>query len=104
MGDIAEQLIEQEMFGYDDAYSYKPRGNKKPKGKFRKTASIHLTPSERKIASIRKEIAIMISVDGIPVQEARRLTNIKYGNGWRERTENGVDGDRWSDEDLIGFR
>lgn len=86
MGDIADYLVEQEMFGYENEFlckpKYKPRGNKKPKGKFRKTAFIHLTPSQKKIASIRKEIAIDV-VSGMSIQEARRKANLKYGKGWR---------------------
>ena len=103
MGEIAEQLIDQEMFGNNDNYSYKPRGNKKPKGKHRKTAYIHLTPAEHKIASIRKEIAILVNEKNISIQEARKMMNEKYGKGWRERglTVNGDN--QWSDKDLVGF-
>lgn len=99
MGDIAEQLIDEEMFGHDYDCSYKPRGNKKPKGKYRKRAYIHLTPAERKIASIRKEIAINIK-NGIEVEEARRQANLKYGKGWRERGLVSNSDDQWSAEDL----
>lgn len=103
MGDITEQLIDEEMFGYDDSYSYKPRGNKKPKGKYRKTAYIHLSPAERKIASIRKEIAILVNEQGVEICEARKQMNIKYGKGWRERglTSNGEN--QWSEEELKPF-
>ncbi len=105
MGDIAEQLIDQEMFGYDDGYSYKPRGNKRPKGKYKRTAIIHLkNPVEKKIASIRKEIAIMVNEQGIDIQEARRLTNLKYGKGWRERGMCANGEDQWSEEDLKDFK
>ncbi len=61
-----------------------------------------LTPSERKIASIRKEIAIMLQ-SGVDVGEARRLTNVKYGKGWRERGLCVNDDDQWSEEDLKPF-
>ena len=71
MGDIAEQLIDEEMFGSGERY-YTPKGNLKR------------TPAEKKIASIRKEIAINIK-NGIGVEEARKNANIKYGKGWRER-------------------
>lgn len=71
MGDIAEQLIDEEMFGSSERY-YIPKGNWKR------------TPAEKKIASIRKEIAINIK-NGMGVQEARKNANLKYGKGWRER-------------------
>ena len=29
MGEFAEQLIDQEMFGHNDGYSYKPKGKYK---------------------------------------------------------------------------
>lgn len=103
MGDIADQLIDQEMFGYNDGYSYKPRGNKKPKGKYRKAASIHLTPSERKIASIRKEIAIDVKNNGITIDDARRNANQKYGKGWRSRGLCVNDENQWTDSDLFGI-
>ena len=103
MGDIAEQLIDQEMFGYNDGYSYKPRGNKKPKGKYRRTAKIHLTPSELKIASIRKEIAILVNEQGVRIDEARKQMNIKYGKGWRERGLVSNSDDQWSEDDLKPF-
>ena len=77
----------------------KPRGNKKPKGEYRKTAYIHLTPSERKIASIRKEIAILIE-QGTDVQEARKMMNQKYGKGWRERGLVSNSDNQWSEHDL----
>lgn len=104
MGDIAEQLIDQEMFGYNNCYSYKPRGNKKPKGKYRKTAYVHLTPSERKIASIRKEIAILVNDHGIEIGQARKMMNDKYGKGWRERGLVSNSNDQWSAEDLKPYQ
>jgi len=39
--------------------------------------------AEKKIRSIRKEIAINIK-NGMTVSDARRIANIKYGNGWRD--------------------
>lgn len=104
MGDIAEQLIDEEMFGYDDGYSYKPRGNKKPKGKYRKTAYIHLSPAEKKIASIRKEIAILVNEQDIGIGQARKMMNDKYGKGWRERGLTSDSDDQWNEEDLKEFK
>ena len=86
MGDIAEQLIDEEMFGSSERY-YTPKGNYKR------------TPAEKKIASIRKEIAINIK-NGIEVEEARRQANLKYGKGWRERGLVSNSDDQWSVEDL----
>ena len=96
MGDIAEQLIEQEMFGYDE-FEYK---NHKPKyrGGF-----IERTPSEKKIASIRKEIAINVQ-NGMDIQEARKNANIKYGKGWRERGLVVNNENQWSEEELKEFK
>ena len=86
MGDIAEQLIDEEMFGSSEKY-YISKGNWKR------------TPSEKKIASIRKEIAINIK-NGMGVQEARKQANLKYGKGWRERGLVSNSDDQWSAEDL----
>lgn len=108
MGEIANQLIDDIIFGEYDEWSkpsYKPRGNKKPKGKYRKTASIHLkTPSERKIASIRKEIAILVDKQNVDIQEARKQMNIKYGKSWRKRGLCSNSDDQWTEEDLKDFK
>ena len=58
------------------------------------------TPSEKKIASIRKEIAILVNEQGIGIGEARKQMNIKYGKGWRERGLSSNPDDQWSNEDL----
>jgi hypothetical protein len=87
MGDIADQLIEEEMFGTRDRY-HTPRGSHKR------------TPSEKKIASIRKEIAILVNEQGVGIGEARKQMNIKYGKGWRERGLSSNLDDQWSAEDL----
>jgi hypothetical protein len=100
MGEIADQLIENEMFGDENWFNDKPRN--KHKNKFRRTAWVHLTPAQRKIASIRKEIAILAS-SGTDIEEARRLMNEKYGRGWRERGLVSNSENQWSEEDLIGF-
>lgn len=115
MGDIADMMINGDMDyitgeylgeggGYPRTYkpTYKPRGNKKPiKGyKYKRKAPIHLTPAERKIASIRKEIAIMVSEQGITIGEARRLTNLKYGKDWRTRGLISNDSNQWTEEEL----
>jgi len=86
MGDIAEQLIDEEMFGSSERY-YTPKGYYKR------------TPAEKKIASIRKEIAINIK-NGMGVEEARKSANLKYGKGWRERGLVSNSDDQWASEDL----
>ena len=98
MGEIAEYLIEQEMFGFDDA-SYRKRGFKKSKNRSKR----NLTPAERKIASIRKEIAILVNEQGVKLEEARKMMNQKYGKGWRERGLVVNSDNQWSDEDLKPF-
>lgn len=98
MGEIAEQLINDEMFGNN--YYQNKRGNKKPKGKHKKTAYIHLSPSQRKISSIRKEIAILIREQGVGVEEARNQMTIKYGKGWRERGLVSNSENQWTAEEL----
>lgn len=90
MGDIAEQLIDEEMFGSGYRY-HKPKYNHKR------------TPAEKKIASIRKEIAIMVNEHGVKIDEARRIINQKYGKGWRERGLIVGSDNQWSEEDLQPF-
>ena len=90
MGQFAEQLIEEEMFGSSKRY-YMPKENNKT------------TPAEKKIASIRKEIAILVKEQGIAIEEARKQMNLKYGKGWRERGLVSNSNNQWSAEDLQGF-
>lgn len=90
MGDIAEQLIDEEMFGGSERY-YTPKGNWKR------------TPAEKKIASIRKEIAVLVNEQGVGIGEARKRMNIKYGKGWRERGLVSNSDNQWSAEDLQPF-
>ena len=87
MGDIAEQLIDEEMFG-SSKRDYTPKGNYKR------------TTAEKKIASIRKEIAILVNEQGVGIGEARKQMNIKYGKGWRERGLVSNSDNQWSTEDL----
>ena len=86
MGEIAEQLIDHEMFGYENNSKYIKTNWKR-------------TPAEKKIASIRKEIAIDIK-SGTPIQEARKKANIKYGKGWRQRGLTANPDDQWTEEEL----
>lgn len=89
MGEFADLLIEEEMFGREQFYPLKRR-------------YVERTPSEKKIASIRKEIALLIK-NGTGVQEARRLMNVKYGKGWRGRGLVRNSEDQWSESDLKDF-
>ena len=90
MGQYAEELIEQEMFGCN-------RTDKRAPKRYWKR-----TPSEKKIASIRKEIAINVK-NGINIQEARRNANLKYGGNWRTRGLISNSDNQWSTEDLLPF-
>lgn len=87
MGEIAEQLIDEKIFGYKEYY-------KPIKIRYKRT------PAEKKIALIRKEIAINIK-NGMHVQEARKNANLKYGKGWRERGLSTDPNNQWLAEDLI---
>jgi hypothetical protein len=95
MGDIADQLINDIMFGeYDEiGECFQPK----------KSIWKKRTPSQRKIASIRKEIAIAVN-EGIDIQEARKQANLKYGKGWRERGLISNSPDQWTEEDLKQFK
>lgn len=90
MGDIAKQLIDEEMFGSSERY-YTPKGNYKR------------TPAEKKIASIRKEIAILVNQQSVEIDEARKQINIKYGKSWRERGLVSNSDNQWSEEELKPF-
>ena len=58
---------------------------------------------EKKIASIRKEIAIDVKNNGLTIDEARKKANQKYGKGWRERGLVSNSDNQWSDADLHKF-
>jgi hypothetical protein len=106
MGDIADGLISGEFDSLTGEYLGEPVGYPRRwhNGKLRGDHEIHEeTPSEKKIRSIRKEIAIMINEEKIPAQEARRLINIKYGKGWRERGLVSNSPNQWTEEELKPF-
>lgn len=112
MGEIADMMIDgtlDEQTGeYLDKGSGYPRTRVKGQyntipSKTRKKHWSDMTPSERKIASIRKEIAKAIE-GGKPVDEARRDANRKYGKGWRERGLTNHANNQWSEEDLKEFQ
>jgi hypothetical protein len=91
MGNIAEQLIDEEMFNNETPVQI---------FKIRYTQ----TPAEKKIASIRKEIALLVNEQGVEIGDARKQMNIKYGKGWRERGLVSNSDNQWSEEDLYPYR
>ena len=114
MGDIADSMIDGQ-FDYitgeyiGDPVGY-PRTGPQRKWKFQHEP---ISPSERKIKAVRKELAILIqekqkAVDtkaqkNNAVEEARKEINLKYGKGWRERGLVSNDDDQWSEEDLAPY-
>lgn len=101
MGDVSDSMIDGQFDYITGEYLGSPVGY--PRTKWDKPTYSKRTPSEKKIASIRKEIAIDIK-SGTPVDEARRKANIKYGKGWRERGLCVNDDDQWTEEDLKPFK
>ena len=71
MENIIEQLLNEEMFTTE----YEKHSSKLSKRK--------KTPTDKYIASIRKEIAFDIK-SGTSVTKARQKANLKYGKDWRE--------------------
>jgi len=100
MGEIADSIIDGEFDMFTGEYIGKPVGYPRTKYVCLKKK---LTPSEKKIASIRKEIAIMVS-NGISVEDARRMMNAKYGKGWRERGLIWNSDNEWSENDLKDYK
>lgn len=103
MGDIADMMLDgtlDEQTGeyLSDAVGY-PRT--KVKGHYN-TIKHKETPSEKKIRSIRKEIAIDVK-NGTSVEDARKNANLKYGKGWRSRGLCVNDKNQWSNDDLREF-
>jgi len=60
------------------------------------------TKAEDKIASIRKEIAILVNEQGVDINEARKQMNDKYGKGWRERGLVSNSEDQWDSAPMVG--
>lgn len=101
MGDIADMLIDGTCDMYTGEYIGEAVGYPRTTQKKRKYygKKVERTPAEKKIASIRKEIAINIK-NGMKVGEARRQANVKYGKGWRERGLVSNSDNQWTTEDL----
>lgn len=105
MGEIADMMLEgvlDEQTGefLGEAVGY-PRT--RVPGHYNTIPFIKDTPAEAKIRSIRKEIATMVNEQGIAINEARRLTNLKYGKGWRERGLSKDSSEQWTEEELKPF-
>jgi len=105
MGEISNMMLEGILDEQTGEYLGKAVGYPRTmqKGNYN-TQKLHITTAMKKIKSIRKEIAIMVNEQNIEIQEARRLTNIKYGKGWRERGLVSNSDDQWSEEDLKDFK
>ncbi|MFV0392416.1 MAG: hypothetical protein ACK5KP_11135 [Paludibacteraceae bacterium] len=67
-----------------------------------------MTPSERKIASIRKISSIRKEIGkdvkkGMSLIDAREKANLKYGKSWRKRGLTKNPNSQWTDEELKPF-
>lgn len=103
MGTIADMMLNGILDEQTGEYLGEPCGypRTKVKGQYNTIKGYKRTPSEKKIASIRKEIAILVNEQSVSIDEARKQMNIKYGKGWRER---GLCSDsQWTEEDLKPF-
>lgn len=69
MAEIADQLVDDFIFGEPTIY---------------RNVYYKRTEDEKRIAAIRKEIALEVK-SGISLNDARRNANIKYGKGWRDQ-------------------
>jgi hypothetical protein len=107
MGEIAEGLINGDFDYITGEYIGRgmgfPRTATDRNRHDKKSAYKRMSPSERKIASIRKEIAILVNEGGVPLNDARKAMNEKYGKGWRERGLSPGSEEQWSEEDLQPF-
>ena len=105
MGEIAEMMLEGILDEQTGEYLGEAVGYPRTREKgYYNTIKPKRTPSERKIASIRKEIAILVNEEGVGIGEARKQMNIKYGKGWRERGLCSNSDDQWTEEDLKDFK
>jgi hypothetical protein len=80
-------MTKEKMIGSSERYYV-------PKGRYKRTLA------EKKIASIRKEIAILVNEQGVEIGEARKQMNLKYGKGWRQRGLVSNSDNQWPTEDL----
>lgn len=134
MGEIADSMIEGEMDFYTGEYidGDRPgyprvidyRGIARPVFGGRKQYN-HMTPAERKIESVRKELGALIKQrikegpgteadNNRIVNECRAEINAKYGKGWRERglhasgpcdnKSNVGTRSQWTEEELAPFQ
>lgn len=101
MGEIAEMILDGILDEQTGEYIGEGVGYPRTRVKGQYNTIKHTrSPSERKIASIRKEIAILVKEQGVTIEKARQMMNEKYGKGWRERGLVSNSDDQWSKEDL----
>lgn len=104
MGDITDMMLDGILDEQTGEYIGKAIGYPRTRVKGHYNTVKHKeTPAEKKIRSIRKEIAIDINEHGMSVEDARKKANQKYGKGWRERGLEGNPDNQWTDEDLREF-
>jgi hypothetical protein len=99
MGDVADMILDGILDEQTGEFLGEGVGYPRTRQKGHYNTTSKRTPAEKKIASIRREISIMVK-SGVDLQEARKQMNIKYGKGWRERGLCGDVDDQWSEEDL----
>ena len=105
MGEIADGIINGDFDMYTGEYIGPGEGYPTSREECWKAYKRYKrTPAEKKIASIRKEIAIMVNEQGISIEEARKITNKKYGKGWRERGLISNSDNQWTEEELKPFK
>jgi len=116
MGDCAEDLIEGRVDFYTGEWlDGDSPGYPRTLGRDGIPRSLHskLTPSEKKIRSVRIELAKLIklklkecktdSEKNVAVNSARQEINLKYGKGWRERGLTSNSPNQWTEEELAPF-
>ena len=112
MGDIADSMIDGQFDYITGEYIGDPVGYPRRIAQ-ESYFSGRKTPSEKKIASIRKEIYLLVqekckfyttdAEKNRALDEARREMNLKYGKGWRERGLISNDENQWTEEELAPF-
>ena len=105
MGEIAEMMLDGILDEQTGEYIGPGVGypRTKVKGQYNTIPFIKDTPAEAKIRSIRKEIAILVK-SGIPIEQARKEMNLKYGKGWREKGLVSNSTNQWSEKELKPFK
>jgi len=95
MGEIADMMLDGTLDEQTGEYIGPPCGypRTRVKGQYNTIGKKKQIEAEKKIADIRKELAILINEmklkdpdkkENIIINEARHIINMKYGKGWRE--------------------